>query len=96
MKNEGLKEVKRYPEALVSSPPLKNRKVEGLFGFENQILYEIKTNGLSSLKKELVDPSEESRNSIASSMQENLIKNNFLQRFFVDFDEKTNKEEKGK
>ena len=68
IKNESLKEVKRYPEALVASTPLKNRKVEGLIGFENQILYEIKTNGLTSLKKELVDPSEESRNSIASSM----------------------------
>lgn len=60
--------------------PIKSRKVEGIYGLENQILHEIKANGLLSLKKELVDPTEESRNSV-NSLQKEDIPRNLMERF---------------
>ena len=88
-KTEGLNEINKYSQTLVLTTPLKNRKMEGVIGVENQILYEIKTNGLTSLKKELVDPSEESRNSIASitQSQDNFLRTNLLQKFLYNNEE---------
>lgn len=90
-KIEGLLDVSKCPQAQVVSTPLKNKKVEGLSGNENLILYEIKANGLTSLRKQLIDPSEESRYSIQS--QDNMTKSNILERFLVNFEEEEEFEE---
>ena len=60
--------------------PITSKKVEGIYGLENQILHEIKANGLLSLKKELVDPTEESRNSVNSLLKEDITRN-LMERF---------------
>lgn len=65
-------------ENKILATPLKSKKVERLDGFENQILYGIKTYALNSLQKEIIENTEESRNSIAS-----VYANNLLQQFSI-------------
>jgi len=83
-KTEESKDMSQFQIPILATP-LNSKKVEGIYGLENQILYEIKTNGLISLKNEILDPTEESRNSVMSSFQnqEFQVNSNLIQRFVI-------------
>lgn len=85
-KTEGIINYEKNDQKIekIEKPPLKTKKVEGLLGLENQILHEIKINSYNSLKKELVDLTEEShRNSNVSDLEENQKMNKLLEKFMI-------------